>query len=231
MTLVVLIGLVTAARLASAQPALEYFDCDVEDVPSFTAALGNVYEATRGSDGPGIFIDQWLWNGQDTSTHRVIVQHSSFNAMEAWRSRFVGNGPALAALESLTNVSDCINEGLSVFIGAWGNLQAQATYFAVYAIAAADGAAYVDALTELAEAQAATAPGQVILFENRAGQHGVSHIVAIGAPTLAGLNSFLGTLFASDDFEDFTDDVGASRRVVSASQARRVQVWAVPPPN
>jgi hypothetical protein len=215
------------SRVAGAQAALEYFDCDVEDSASFRTALGSIYEATRGGQ-TSIFLDQWLWNGEDPATHRVIIQHADYDAMQAWRARFAGNAAAQAALTTLGRVSECSSEGLSVFRNAWVNVeeQTQTPYFAVYSIAATDGRAYADALADLAEAQSGNEPGVVILFENRAGLHGVSHVVVVGAPTLSGLNAYLDALFASDDFADFNDEVGSIRRVVSVGQSQRIQVWA-----
>jgi hypothetical protein len=65
-----------------------------------------------------------------------------------------------------------------------------------------------------------------VLFENRAGISGDTHLVAIGAPTFAALNNYLDQLFASDEFADFQDAVGETRRLTWRAQAIRVQTWA-----
>jgi hypothetical protein len=112
-----------------------------------------------------------------------------------------------------------------VLRGAWGNLESQPVYWQVYGVSTSDGAGYAEALGDLAAAQEADAAGPVLLFENRAGISGDTHLVVLGAPTLTSLNEYLDQLFSSDDFADFQDEVGDTRTLTWRAQARRARTW------
>jgi hypothetical protein len=209
--------------------ALTYVDCEVEDAPSVVAAITRLYDSMEGGARPTIFLDQWIWNGEDPSTHRIVVAYPDYAALEAFRGRVGGTAAQLAIGNTLDVVADCNTNGLAVLRGQWGNQEAPAAaYYAVYGISATDGPAYAAALERLATSQATTAPGSILLFENRAGIRGDTHLVVIGAPTLAGLNEYLDTLYASDEFADFTDDVSDIRTVTWRNQAFRVRAWTSP---
>jgi hypothetical protein len=223
--LLVPLALLVVSRGAIAQ-ALTYVDCEVDDSASVIAAITRFYDSLEGDAKPAVFLDQWIWNGEDPSTHRILIAYPDYAALEAFRSSVVGSAAALAIGNTLDAVADCNSNGLAVLRGAWGNQEAQSTYFAVYGISTTDSAAYAAALENLAESQANLAPGSILLFENRAGIRSDTHLVVIGAPTLAGLNTYLDALFASDDFADYGEEVGPIRTVTSRSQAFRMRVWA-----
>lgn len=219
------IALLCAPHLSNAQ-ALTYADCVVEDVPSLQAAISSFYDSLEGGPKPTIYLDQWLWNGELEPTHRVIVAYPDYAALEALRARVASNpAAAIIAGNSFEHAADCQTDGLAVFRGAWGNQGVQPVYWQVYGISTTDGAAYAAALAELSEAQGDAAPGITLLFENRAGISGDTHLVVIGTPTLAGLNEYLDELFASDDFADFIDDVAAIRTLTWRAQAFRMRTW------
>jgi hypothetical protein len=222
---VVPLVLLAASRSAGAQ-ALTYVDCEVDDTPSVVAAITQLYDSMAGGARPTIFLDQWIWNGEDPSTHRIIVAYPDYAALEAFRGRIAGSAAQLALGNSIDAAADCQSNGLAVLRGSWGNQEAPAPYFAAYGISATDSAAFAAAFTELAESQASALPGSIFLFENRAGIRGDTHLVAISAPTLAGLNQYLDTLFASDDYADYLEEVGSIRTITWRNQAFRMRVWA-----
>jgi hypothetical protein len=215
--------LLSVSQLASAQ-VLTYFDCDVENVRGFRGALTGFYNTLSGGQRPLVFLDAWAYGDGSLGSHRVIAAYPDYQAMADFGARIRQSPEAQAAVRTIGSVADCEGPGISVLRGSWGNQEAQGNFFAVYHIAARDGAAYSAALSELAESQSANAPGQLLLFENRAGLSGVSHIVVISAPNEVVLNQFLDQLFASDDFEDFIDEVGDTRTVVNSSQVARIMV-------
>jgi len=206
--------------------ALTYNDCVVHDVPSLEGAISRFYNTLDNSVKPTIYLDEWLWNGEFDVTHRVIVAYPDYAALEALRGSVASNpAPWLVASASFDQASDCRTDGLSVLRGAWGNQDAQPVYWQVYGVSTSDGAGYAAALADLAEAQEDEAVGPVLLFENRAGISGDTHLVVLGAPTLTSLNEYLDQLFASDDFADFRDEVGDTRRLTWRAQARRARTW------
>ena len=206
--------------------ALTYNDCVVHDVPSLEDAISRFYNTLSAEVKPEIYLDEWLWNGEFDVTHRVIVSYPDYASLEALRGSIAANpAPWLVASASLQNASVCRTDGLSVMRGFWGNTQSQNVYWQVYGVSTSDGAGYAEALGDLAEAQGNAAPGVILLFENRAGISGDTHLVVIGAPTLTSLNEYLDQLFASDDFADFQDEVGATRRLTWRAQARRARTW------
>jgi len=212
------------APLASNAQVLTYADCVVHDVPSVEAAISRFYDSLTGPK-PIVFLDQWLWNGEFDATHRIIVGHQDYAALERFRAGIQSNpATAMSAGNSFDNAADCQTDGLSIGRGTWGNNQVQAAYWQVYGVATSDGAGYAAALGELAEAMS-NLPITVVLFENRAGISGDTHLVGIGAASLASLNQSLDTLFSSDDYEDFVDDVGSSRRLTWRAQAFRMRAW------
>lgn len=220
------LALVCASQIANGQQALTYADCVVHDVPSLEAAITSAYDALEGGPRPAVMLDQWMWNGEFEVTHRIIVSYPDYAALAAFTERLSSTPAAAAAGNSIEFATDCRTDGLSVFRGAWGNPEAAPVFWQVYGISASDGAAYAAALGELAEAQSDGAPGVIVLFENRAGISNDTHLVALGAPTFAGLNEYLDTLFASDDFADFNDEVSSIRTVTWRAQARRMRVWS-----
>jgi hypothetical protein len=205
--------------------ALTYVDCEIEDASSITAALTEFYDSMQGGTRPVIYLDQWLWNGEDPSTHRILVAYPDYAALEEFRGRVVGSTAQARIGNTLDAVGNCETNGLAVMRGQWGNQNVQAAYFAVYGISATDGAAFTAAFGRLGAAQAATAPGPIYLFENRAGIGADTHLVVIGAPTLAGLNTYLDSLFASDEYADYIEDVREIRTITSRNQAFRVRAW------
>jgi hypothetical protein len=207
--------------------ALTYTDCLVHDVPSLEAAISSFYDTLDDTVKPVIYLDEWLWNGEFDVTHRVVVAYPDYAALEALRGS-IGDNPApwLVASESIQHAADCRTDGLSVMRGAWGDQETQAVYWQVYGISTSDSAGYAAALADLSEAQEEEAAGPVLLFENRAGISGDTHLVVLGAPTLTRLNEYLDQLFASDDFADFQDEVGDDRRLTWRAQARRMRTWA-----
>ena len=214
----------TVSQVAGAQ-ALTYFDCDVENVPGFRGALTAFYETLAGGPRPVLFLDDWVYTDGSSRSHRVIAAYADYQSAEAFNERIGQTPEAQQALGAIESLSDCVGPGLAIQRGAWGNQEAQASFYMVFNIAASNGAAYTAAFQQLVERRN-DAPGPIFLFENRVGISGVSHIVVIGAPSMATLNTYLDTLFASQDFARFSDAVRDIRTIVSSHQTRRIMVLA-----
>ena len=212
------------SQVAGAQ-ALAYFDCDVENVPGFRGALTAFYETLASGPRPVLFLDDWVYTDGSSRSHRVIAAYADYQSAEAFNERIGQTPEAQQALGAIESLSDCVGPGLAIQRGAWGNQEAQASFYMVFNIAASNGAAYTAAFQRLVE-QRNDAPGPIFLFENRVGISGVSHIVVIGAPSMATLNTYLDTFFASQDFARFSDAVRDIRTIVSSHQTRRIMVLA-----
>ena len=217
--------LVNGSQGVGAQ-SLTYFDCDVENVRGFRGALSAFYETLAGGPRPVMFLDDWVYTDGSLRSHRVIAAHADYQSVEAFNARIGQTPEAQQALEAIQSVSDCVGPGLAIQRGMWGNQEAQASFFMVFNISATNGAAYTAAFEQLVERRSDGVPGPIYLFENRAGTSGVSHIVVIGAPSMATLNSYLDSLFASQEFARFSDAVRDIRTIVSSHQVRRIMVLA-----
>jgi hypothetical protein len=226
MKLFVSLLLVSASQVAGAQATLTYFDCEVDNVRGFRGALNGFYETLAGGPRPVLFLDDWVYTDGSLGSHRVIAAHADYQGVEAFNARIAQTPEAQQALGAIESLSDCVGPGLAIQRGAWGNQEAQADFFMVFNIAATNSAAYAAAFQQLVERRNDAVPGPIYLFENRAGMSGVSHIVVIGAPSMASLNTYLDSLFASQDFARFSDAVRDIRTIVSSHQVRRIMVLA-----
>ncbi len=219
------VSLLFAAHAANSQ-VLTYSDCVVDDVPSVEAAISSFYDSLDSNVRPIVYLDQWMWNGEFEPTHRIIVGHQDYAAFEAFRASIASNpAAAMQAGDSFENATECQTDGLSILRGAWGSEEVTPIYWQVYGVATTDGAGYAEALGDLVEARGDDFPLVTVLFENRAGISGDTHLVAVGADTFAGLNTSLDELFASDDFADFVDAVGSDRSLTWRAQAFRMRTW------
>ncbi len=225
-SLKVLIGLIALglSNLASAQgQVVEYIECTVEDPASFIAAATRFLDSMSGGVRPTFALDETLWNGESDATHAVILEYPDHQSLEAWFDR-IGENPAawMQLMNSISASATCPSEGLAVQRGAWGDTEADWSYYAVYPLNVTDVGLYMDAFEELAEEIADDLPGSLYIFENRAGLAGVTHFAVFFSPSLAALNEYLDTLQESDDFADFLDVVGSIRTVGTATQRRRM---------
>jgi hypothetical protein len=225
-----LLSVVSASWSSSAfAQAVEYFDCQVRDPASFTAAVEQFYDAMSGGVRPPVFIDTHLWNGSNPATHSVIVIHESHQALEAFLDRIAANpGPYAQLLNSVNNVADCASEGLAVQLNAWGNTETPLKYYALYPVSTTDGARYGAALTEYVESLIDEAPGPIFYYQNRAGLEDVTNFIVFGAGSLAALNSFIDTMTASREYTTFVRSVAAIRTLHTPSQAQRIVSLGAP---
>jgi hypothetical protein len=179
-----------------------------------------------GGPRPAISLDAMLWNGENRATHRVIVNYESYQAYESFRGRLVNSAAAMQLGNSIRLSSDCFSEGLAIERRFWGNREAEFEYIAVYPAAVSNSGAYVAALEGLMTSSVGLqAPGPVILYENRAGNEGVSHYVVFLSPTFAALNEHLDRLLASDSYAMFLEEVRDIRELQTANQAQRLRTW------
>jgi hypothetical protein len=220
----VAVFLLGMSSVGSAQ-VLQIVGCEVENADEFAATINSFYEAMSGGDRPTITLVQNTFNGPSDQTHTVLVEHSSYESQQAWAGR-VGQTPA-AQLVFATSADnqECDNQGLSVELASWGDRSADWGYNAVFPVTTSDAEAYTAAFADLITSDTGeSAPGATILYESRAGATS-THVVALLAPDFATLNNYLDTLFQSDDFESFIDEVSEIRSIGLRTQNRRVRTW------
>lgn len=212
---------------AGSAQVLEYIDCEVSDSASFMAASERFLDAMSGGERPTVSVDLNLWNGTDPSTHTVVVAYGGHQSLETFFDRIEQNQAAyMQLLSSLNEVSRCVNEGLAVELGGWGDMEAAWEFYAVYPVATTAAAQYAEAFEDFAGAVADDAPGPIYFYENRAGEEGVTHFVVFTSPSLASLNGFLDDLSASSDYASFVEAVADIRTLGTATQAQRIVTWA-----
>ena len=223
-TFLVAVFLTGMTNVGSAQ-VLEVIGCEVENAGEFVATINSVYDAMSGGYRPTVTLLQNTFNGPSDQTHTVLLEHPDYESYQAWTGRF-GQAPAaqLVLARSADN-QDCGNQGLAIERASWGDRDAEWGYNAVFVVTTSDEEAYVAALADLLTSDTGeNAPGASILYESRAGSTS-THVVALLAPDFATLNNYLDTLFESDDFEDFIDEVAEIRSLGLRTQNRRVRTW------
>ena len=210
-----------------AAEVLTYTSCTVKDPTSFVTALSSFYDEMRAvpaTDRPSAAILQSLWNGPNPTTHSITASYSDYAALEASTARIAANPGGLATFSrTMAAVATCSAEGLLIRRGVWGDEDADWEFLALYPLTVSDVGAYVKAFDKFANSQTGkAAPGPVILWENRAGAQGYTHLVVFTAPSLAILNTFLDSLLASKDYAGFAADVKSIRKLGQGSQSRKI---------
>lgn len=215
--------LLSLTNVATAR-VLSVTTCTVEDPSAFAGAITAFHEAMSGGARPEIAIFDVLWNGASPATHNVVVQYDDYAAQDAFRARVRDNGaPYAQLLNSVRALAKCPAEGLLVERGSWGDPDVEWEFTAVYPISTTDAGKYAEALDDLGNSDAAQSlPAQMVLWENRAGAQGFTHLVVFTAPTLAGLNTFIDSFLSSGDYGDFVDDVKSIRTLGTASQGQQI---------
>ena len=222
--------LLCAGVNTAAAQMIAYTGCAVREPNSVIAALNSFWEAmsTPESAGrPTLMLSEALFNGPAPGTHSLAAQYADYAAYEASRARIAAKpGVWTALVNSVSAVADCPTDGLFVQMESWGDMDADWTHYAVYPFRTTDIRAYIKAFDKFANSKTMeSAPGPVVLWENRAGGQGASHFVNFHAPSFAELNSFLDSLLDSEDYADFVDDVASIRTLGVALQYRKVMMW------
>ncbi len=218
---VFLIGL---SNVGSAQ-VLQVVGCEVENAGEFATTLNSFYDAMSGGYRPTVTLVQNTINGPSDQTHTVLVEHPDYESQQAWNER-VGQTPAAQLVFARsTDNQECDNQGLVIELASWGDRDAEWGFNAVFPVTTSDADAYVAAVADLLTSDTGeNAPGATILYESRAGSTS-THVVAVLAPDFATLNNYLDTLFQSDDFANFVDEVSEIRSLGLRTQNRRVRTW------
>lgn len=212
------------SNVGSAQ-VLQVIGCEVENPDQFAATINSLYDAMSGGYRPTITLVQNTTNGTSDQTHTVLVEHPDYESHQAWSERLGQTTAAQLVFARSADNQDCGNQGLSIELASWGDRDAEWGYNAVFPVTTSDADAYAAAMADLSTSDTGeNAPGATILYESRAGGTN-THVVALLAPDFATLNNYLDTLFQSDDFENFIDEVSEIRSLGLRTQNRRVRTW------
>jgi hypothetical protein len=219
---VLLLGM---TNLAAAQ-VVSVYECEAESQAAMENALDRFYQAMAGGLRPIMALDEFVWNGSNENTHRLIFAHADYQSFETFQARMAATPAAALVIEDSSEIAQCDTERLSLLRGEWGDVGSELPFISLTPITTSDAGRYAEAFAQMAESQTEnTAPGAVRLFESRAGGDGANFFVALLAPSMSELNEWMDTTFQSDDFADFIDEVAEIRTVGSVSQMRRVRVW------
>ncbi len=212
------------SNVGSAQ-VLQLVGCKVENPDEFAATINSLYDAMSGGYRPTITLVQNTINGPSDQTHTVLIEHPDYESYQVWSERLAQTPAAQLVFARSADNQDCGNQGLSIELASWGDRDAEWGYNAVFPVTTSDADAYVAAMADLSTSDTGeNAPGATILYESRAGSTN-THVVALLAPDFATLNSYLDTLFQSDDFENFIDEISEIRSLGLRTQNRRVRTW------
>ncbi|HMB74565.1 MAG TPA: hypothetical protein VKQ06_13410, partial [Gammaproteobacteria bacterium] len=176
----------TTAATANAQVVI-YRSCAVSDGSSLIAALTAFYDSISGVAKPAATLYSDIFNGDSPTTHVLVEDFTSYEALEAWRNRVAQSPAALLQLGASANsAASCQSEGLALEVGFWGDRDAVTDYHFVFPISTTDAARYAAAFAQLAEDL--DSPGPTGLYVNRSGVPDTTHFVVQWGPSLAALN-------------------------------------------
>ncbi len=216
--------LLCASTNASAQ-IIQYVGCDVEQAGQFEATITRVFDEMSGGYRPTVTLMQNTFNGPNPQTHTVLFEHENYEGVQTWAQRIAATPSAQLILQRTGENRECNNQGLVVERASWGDQDADWGYLAVFPVTTSDATAYAALLDELFTSETGQAfPGATMLFEARAGTAN-THFVVAQAPDFASLNAYLDTLFQSDDYADFAEEVAAIRSLGLRTQSRHVRTW------
>lgn len=225
LTVLVPAMLLSMSSAASAQ-VFSYFGCKLESASAFENALTRLHEEMAGGVRPTFSLDEDVWNGSSENTHTLLVEHTSYQALEAFQSRIADTPSAQLVIGDSSAFAECHGDGLAIERGFWGDRDGEWDFYAVLPIMTSNPALYAEEFGQFASSQieGSTLEG-IGLYESRAGGDGANFFVGIGASSMSVLNEFLDTLPQSDDFADFVEEVASIRTVGPASQKRRLRIW------
>lgn len=223
----VLLGLCSAAiaissGVAKADPLEAVYGFHVKDPAAFVSAFDTLFQSDAVKGGR---VSLWAaeFDGSSAATHVVVVDFDTFEGMDEANARRRSSDAWQAYLRATGGVADLTGSMLLIQRGSWGDGGAQHGAGAAFSMTVQDPARYAAAFDKMVKAYGAK--GAMRLMEVRAGGDGVTHIVLVTAPTMAELNVFFDSLFASDAYRTFASEVGGIRKLHTVNMYRRVKSW------
>ena len=196
--------------------------------PEGVVAAIDQFFATDEAEGYRVFLVESVFDGDRPATHFVVGEYDSFASYEALVERRENSLAWHQAVAAFTAATKPVANGIGITRAAYGEgWPDRDNFVAVFDVAVTDAAKYAKAFDKLANSDIGKkAPGITRLMETRYAPSGASHYVLMSGPSFAALNEHLDMMFASDEYDDFNDDVKNIRKVVGTALYRKVKAWS-----
>jgi len=230
-------GFTTNALAADAPPFgyAQLYTLEVSDPASLLAAMQKFRSSSVGMKNPsGVSLNQFLANGDDESTHSIIVTYPSAAAMDASRKMNMGTEEWGEAAASFQAAAEFTSESISQLLNARINqpdLNSMNPVSMSIGLGVSNPGAFMEAFTKLWDSSAAkTFPGNSYLVNVLAsGESAITHAVVFQAKDMATLLSAMDTLQSSPEMTAYLKRAGSFRTVVSRTVG--INLWNSPIPG
>jgi hypothetical protein len=233
----VLTSAFATTALAAHHLPFEYaqvYTLQVSDPAALLGAMQKFRSSPTGMKNPsGVSLSQFVANGEDPSTHSIIVSYPSGAAMDAARSMNQGSNDWAEASQTFQSVSEFRSSAVFQLMNAVvkeGAVTSPNPVSMNIMLEVTDQAAFMSAFDKIWNSESAKAfPGNRYLGSALAnGQSRATHVVAFQANDMATLLSGMQKMQSSPEMAAYLKKAGSFRRV--DGETIGVSVWASPIP-
>ncbi|MDA9901851.1 hypothetical protein N9D99_04995 [Gammaproteobacteria bacterium] len=202
------------------------YQMNVSDPAAFVAAMDKYTASPTGQkSSANVFLYQAIANGENPSTHTVLVVHSSPEAMAANMATQVGSSDTATFQAEIAEAAQLVSSGMGQFLafgGAASNITSPNPVGMFYQMSVSDPAAYAGAFSDLSAMNSDT--GWSILSSSIAdGTDPTTHFVVNWANSIDELLNNQPQDNAG--WESFSQRVSNIRKVESTSILTTVASW------
>ena len=197
------------------------YSLNVSDPASYSKSLDNLMNSDWGKSFPAtVSLHQYVFNGYDDATHAVVLDYDDAESLGVATELF--NDPQfIMHLSETSSMLTNVEESLHMKLISGGSTEPENNGFnTVYRMKVNDPSSYAMAYTELiAELEEA---GNIIgtygLRQNIGGDvNYYSHYAYTSAGSMSQAMESAETLYASEDFAEFSEKVSGNRELISIS--------------
>ena len=212
---------------ALAGPFETYVGFTAKSDTGVVAAIDQFF-TTDDSKGYDVFLVEAVMSGDNPATHFVVARYDDYAAYDD----LVNQRPTSLAWQNLVQrylaSATPLANGMGIVVAEHGEgWPERDEYVTVFNLNVRDAGKYVTAFNEMLDSDTGkAAPGSTQLMSVRFAGAAPTHYVVMSAPSFAALNNYIDTMFASDDYADFIDEVEDIRDVVGTAIYRKVKTWS-----
>jgi len=212
---------------ALAGPFETYVGFTAKSDTGVVAAIDQFF-TTDDSKGYDVFLVEAVMSGDNPATHFVVARYDDYAAYDD----LVNQRPTSLAWQNLVQrylaSATPLANGMGIVVAEHGEgWPERDEYVTVFNLNVRDAGKYVTAFNEMLDSDTGkAAPGSTQLMSVRFAGAAPTHYVVMSAPSFAALNNYIDTMFASDDYADFIDEVEDIREVVGTAIYRKVKTWS-----
>lgn len=196
--------------------------------PGAVVAAIDEFFASDDSQGYEVILVESLFAGDSPVSHYIVAEYEDYAAYEALVNKRADSLAWHRVVQSVLAAATPIAEGMGIMVADYGEGWPEQDFVVVIDLSVKDAQRYAKAFDKLSKTDMSQkAPGVTRLMALRGGGASeATHYVVMSGPTFAALNDHLDTLFASDDYADFVDDVEDIRSIVGTSIYKKVKAWS-----